>query len=311
MKKIFTLMALAFVAMSMNAQTRKTLWEGSLELGNSWPSVQIPVSDLGSCKVGDAFIITVSKADNAINTGWQWGPQVFINLDWKTLFSAKTLTDGATDIEVKFTLSDEELAKLGTGQEVEVQGMNAVVAKVELETNETIEYEAEGTVIPMDDYKQIYKDQLAGYSGKDKLVFTYKIEGSTDYVDPEDGATKSVIGWGIGAIRSLTEKVEVASLSVKGIGEYSVTLTMDEVQAALDDTNTEYNTNGLAMRLWDCQNAKGSAVSIVAYHVVSTGISEIQAEKAQSTAIFNLAGQQVSKAQRGIYIQNGKKYIAK
>jgi hypothetical protein len=46
-------------------------------------------------------------------------------------------------------------------------------------------------------------------------------------------------------------------------------------------------------------------------YVPATGISEIQAEKAQSAAIFNLAGQQVSKAQKGIYIQNGKKYIAK
>ncbi|MBO5624820.1 MAG: hypothetical protein J5953_03395 [Prevotella sp.] len=307
MKKFFTLLAAVMMAVSMNAQSRTTLWEGSLEFGSTWPSVQIPVSSLGSYKVGDAFIITVSKADNAINTGWEWGPQVFINLDWKTLFGAKNLTNGATDFEVKFTLSEEEYEKLGAGTEVEVQGMNAVVTKVELETNEVIEYEATGTAIEMDEYKQIYKDQLASYSGNDKLVFTYKIEGVTDY--EEGGETKSVIGWGIGAIRSLGGNVEVASLPVKGIGEYSVSYTIDELQAAINDTNTEYGTNGLVLQMWNCKDAIGSAVSIIAYRVAGTDINAVTSQKLQPTVIYNLAGQKVNAQYKGVVIKNGKKIM--
>lgn len=310
MKKIFTLITVMLIAVSTNAQTRRTLWEGSLTMDNSWPSVQISKNDLLPYKTGDALIITISSADNTINTGWQWGPQVFVNCDWKTLFGAKTLTNGETNIEVVFTLSDEEVSQINGGSEIEVQGMNVVVTKVELEENETIEYETTGTELEMDSYGQIYKDQLTDYSGKDKLVFTYKVEGSTDYTEGEESG--SVIGWGIGAIRSLGGNVEVASIGVKGIGEYNIQFTMDDLQGAIEDTNTTYNTNGIAFAMWNCKNAIGSRVSIVAYKAVSTGIEKVVSETGNVNApIYNLAGQRVNASYKGVVIQNGKKFFQK
>ena len=41
-----------------------------------------------------------------------------------------------------------------------------------------------------------------------------------------------------------------------------------------------------------------------------TGINGVEATTAKG-AIYNLNGQRVEKAQRGIYIQNGKKFIVK
>ena len=40
----------------------------------------------------------------------------------------------------------------------------------------------------------------------------------------------------------------------------------------------------------------------------TTGISELNSDAA-STPLYNLQGVRVEKAQRGVYIQNGKKYV--
>lgn len=70
MKKLFTLVMMALVAVGVNAQTRTTVWEGEQAMDSSWPYVAVKVADLGAVKKGDALIITVSKADNSINTDW-------------------------------------------------------------------------------------------------------------------------------------------------------------------------------------------------------------------------------------------------
>ena len=109
-----------------------------------------------------------------------------------------------------------------------------------------------------------------------------------------------------------------------------VVFTLKELKEALDapgfykDEATGENVPTDSGLNWNCwgfdDKCTSTRTSVTIYEVVgfsgegyvpATGISEIQAEKAQGAAIFNLAGQQVSKAQKGIYIQNGKKYIAK
>jgi hypothetical protein len=47
------------------------------------------------------------------------------------------------------------------------------------------------------------------------------------------------------------------------------------------------------------------------YTITSTGIQEVKKFEATDGAIYNLAGQRVSNAQKGIYIVNGKKVIIK
>lgn len=52
-------------------------------------------------------------------------------------------------------------------------------------------------------------------------------------------------------------------------------------------------------------------VKLVKHSDVPDSISTINSNQAQDNAIFNLAGQRVEKAQKGIYIQNGRKIIVK
>lgn len=54
-----------------------------------------------------------------------------------------------------------------------------------------------------------------------------------------------------------------------------------------------------------------AAVGVTAFESTSSGIENINAEIANDTPIFNIAGQRVEKAVKGIYIQNGKKFIVK
>ena len=44
---------------------------------------------------------------------------------------------------------------------------------------------------------------------------------------------------------------------------------------------------------------------------IETAISEINGAAAENGAIYNLAGQRVNKAQKGVFIVNGKKVIVK
>ena len=41
------------------------------------------------------------------------------------------------------------------------------------------------------------------------------------------------------------------------------------------------------------------------------GIKAVETQKAESNVIYNLAGQRISKMQKGIYIVNGKKVLVK
>lgn len=51
MKKLFTLVFAAFVAVSVFAQSRITLWEGEKTMDADWPSVEVSLSNLTQPKL--------------------------------------------------------------------------------------------------------------------------------------------------------------------------------------------------------------------------------------------------------------------
>ena len=69
-------------------------------------------------------------------------------------------------------------------------------------------------------------------------------------------------------------------------------------------------TNIKAFRAYIDAKETGSEVKMF-IDGLETSISEIMGEKAESGAIYNLAGQRVQKAQKGIYVINGKKVLVK
>ena len=276
MKKFFTLIVMALMAVGVNAETLP--WEGEVVFDNWDANLQVDKSVFASAKAGDKIMITAAPVEVS---SWQWGAQVYVKTlrgGWAIICNtiaateAKTYSVEITDDEIEIEEEKEDKSKVTVKTTMlselkeyglAIQGMASKITKVELYS--VPEYEETGTSLEFNEWGQIFKSQLADYSGDDKVVITYKIEGSTDY---EEGGTKgSVIGWGIGSIASLGGNVKLADLSIQGIGEYSISFTMNELADALDDTNTQYNTNGFGVQFWSCKNATGSLVSIVAYKV--------------------------------------------
>ena len=56
-------------------------------------------------------------------------------------------------------------------------------------------------------------------------------------------------------------------------------------------------------------NAPASGVKVYTFGVDATGINDLNLDLNLNETIFNLAGQKVSKAKKGVYISNGKKVL--
>ena len=73
-------------------------------------------------------------------------------------------------------------------------------------------------------------------------------------------------------------------------------------------------TNMQAFRAYIFNKDKSTGGNVKMYiedEGIETSISEINGEAVENGVIYNLAGQRVNKAQKGIYIQNGKKVLVK
>jgi aspartokinase len=68
----------------------------------------------------------------------------------------------------------------------------------------------------------------------------------------------------------------------------------------------EYTITGIVVPFNDTVE-----IAVTAMESTPTGIENINAEIANDAPIFNIAGQRVEKAVKGINIQNGKKFIVK
>ena len=172
MKKFLLSILSVLVATTSFAASRTTLWEGEQTFDSSWPSVQISTSDLSGLQAGDEFVVTVGKADDSINPEWQWGPQVFINADWASVCSAQSISNGEANIEVIFTVDADQVAKILAASEIEVQGMNAVVTKVELQSGSG---SGATEALPLDTDDALGSGWNSSYSAATKTI-TYESE---------------------------------------------------------------------------------------------------------------------------------------
>ena len=299
MKKLFTLIAALVCAVCVNAQTRTTLWEGSMTFGNTWPSIAIPTSEFATAKVGDKIIVTVDKADNSINSEWQWGPQVFVNVDWNNLVDqvTGTFTDGATNFEHKCEITAGGLENLKSGSQVEIQGMNVVVSKVELEssveTKSTAIWEGECSFGNWENGFSIEAEKFANVNAGDAIEFVY----TTDDNNPNTW-------WQFKTIFSGTETTlegNKADLNdwdcatvAKGSTTYKIVLTENDV-------------TGLKEKGMYVNGYFNIVTKVNLIQPVSTSISNTLAPaKAENNVRYNLLG---VKNGNGVYIMNGKKYL--
>lgn len=361
MKKIFTLMALAFVAMSMNAyeitlwetggedkvrlNSDDAVWQNSFDFGSNpdgWIQYYF-LSDEGvelskaGAVAGDKMVF-YAKMNN--ESGYQvqifeghWG-------DMYKWFSNEAATDpekgltatvvdlnaeGSFSLELTQEILDAAFKKQWWGGSFVLQGYGIEITKVVLvkegETPEEPLYENVDII--------------------DRFSYTWNKTESIAHND-DKSITFNAVSWGgLAAYYAVKENPEDESSQEIGadwteydgivfeFAEPTKVNTQILIQPIKGDDVSAWGDVGITSLTCmfegkDVSNVKQIALQTSAETTLvitkiyflkktnSTSVRKIDAQKIQTNAtIFNLAGQQVSKAQKGIYIQNGKKYIAR
>lgn len=324
MKKIFTLIAAALMAVGANAG-EVTLWEGEA-LVNGWGNQPTFLSDTGTelktagALVGDKVRFYVDSYDE----GWQvqlieghWGPTYAV-------YAGTALTDEKTgeplnnivvdlattpylEIELTQEILDAAYTQKWWGGVFLLNGDgNVKVTKVTLNT--ALDWSTEAKTIAFNDGGFIAASEFEGLNDKAKIQFTYTVTGELG----------SKAGWGIGRIGCNDEagtdgapSYVVGTLSATASGEDLVYgCFYEDIKKALEVT-----PDGIVFQVWNFDDGaiQGVRVKVEAFDVVTDGINGVATtvKAAADGSMYNLAGQKVSNSYKGVVIQNGKKFINK
>lgn len=308
MKKLFTLIVAAFMAVSVNAQT-----ETPLVLGGGW--------NAGFAGDADVYDFTISKqwgaAEFACNVNSADYPKYIlefedplpanfqVNYTWKTSADAegeatpaygRAVGDGTTKKFELFFDQEQHPYIVGVGvQHTDEEEVNLKVKKLTLVGADATEKKIDPTftgwagtdntvvykgVVSFD--KQYQQLAINGLAGKSDVTVKVKLAGPTPNVqmcvDYEEGSEWPQFN---GSGETIFTTKEGGVIKTMGI-QYT------------DDKNP-------------------AKVSVLGAWLISTttGISNIENVKLQDGKAFNLAGQQVAKGYKGIVIKNGKKMVIK
>ena len=92
----------------------------------------------------------------------------------------------------------------------------------------------------------------------------------------------------------------------------TISLKYDPTHAGVEMKGILYIMYNDQMLTYDLTGLAVSQAKIDELHGISTGIENVEAEGAtQNGVMFNVAGQRVNGAAKGLVIKNGKKYIVK
>lgn len=310
MKKLFTLILAAFMAVSVNAQT-----ETPLVLGGGW--------NAGFAGDADVYDFTISKqygaAEFACNVNSADYPKYIlefeeplpanfqVNYTWKTSADAegeatpaygRAVGDGATK---KFELAFDAEHPYIVG--VSVQHTDAEEANL-----------------------KVKKLTLVGADGSEKQVdVTFTAWAGTDNTVSYKGVVSFNKLWqqlainGLAGKNNVTVKVKLAEptpnvqMCVDYDGSSSEWPSFNGSDEITFTTKEGVAIKTVGIQYTDSEN-KPAKVSVLGAWLVSTptGISKVEnLEVAKAGKSFNLAGQQVGKGYKGIVIKNGKKVIVK
>ena len=308
MKKLFTLIVAAFMAVSVNAQT-----ETPLVLGGGW--------NAGFAGDADVYDFTISKqwgaAEFACNVNSADYPKYIlefedplpanfqVNYTWKTSADAegeatpaygRAVGDGTTKKFELFFDQEQHPYIVGVGvQHTNEEEVNLKVKKLTLVGADATEKKIDPTftgwagtdntvvykgVVSFD--KQYQQLAINGLAGKSDVTVKVKLAGPTPNVqmcvDYEEGSEWPQFN---GSGETIFTTKEGGVIKTMGI-QYT------------DEKNP-------------------AKVSVLGAWLISTttGISNIENVKLQDGKAFNLAGQQVAKGYKGIVIKDGKKMVIK
>ena len=172
--------------------------------------------------------------------------------------------------------------------------------------------------------------QVKEIFGDDAVVYAYSDAGEADATTVNFNTAETKITANVPVLVKATKastKIEVDNVTVKTgeakaagtnfdfVGNYAGQVTIAAGDwfvsgGKLYESTGATTIKGFRAYLKD-KNPAGSGEVKLYIDGVATAISEINADVQESGVIYNLAGQRVSKATRGIYVKNGKKVVVK
>lgn len=306
MKKLFTLMAAAFMAVSVNAQT-----ETPLVLGGGW--------NAGFAGDADVYDFTVSKlygaAEFACNVNSADYPKYIlefeeplpanfqVNYTWKTSADAeataafgRAVGDGTTKkFELTFDQEHPYIVNVSV-QHTDDKEVNLKVKKLTLVGADASEKQVDPT--------------FTGWAGTDNTV-SYK--GVVSF----DGLYQQLAINGLAGKSNVTVKVKLAepTPNVQMCVDYEEGSDWPQFNGSDETTFTTKEDaviKNVGIQYTDPEKNPAKVSVLGAWLITTTtGISNIENVKLQDGKAFNLAGQQVAKGYKGIVIKNGKKMVLK
>lgn len=309
MKKLFTLMAAAFMAVSVNAQT-----ETPLVLGGGW--------NAGFAGDADVYDFTVSKlygaAEFACNVNSADYPKCIlefedplpanfqVNYTWKTSADAegdatpaygRAVGDGATKkFELYFGKEHPYIVNVSV-QHTDDKEVNLKVKKLTLVGADASEKQVDAT--------------FTGWAGTDNTV-SYKGVVSFDKLYQQLAIN------GLAGKSNVTVKVKLAEptpnvqMCVDYEGDIHEWPQFNGSDETTFTTKEDAVIETMGIQYTDPENNPAKVSVLGAWLITTTtGISNIENVKLQDGKCFNLAGQQVAKGYKGFVIKNGKKMVIK
>lgn len=308
MKKLFTLMAAAFMAVSVNAQT-----ETPLVLGGGW--------NAGFVGEADVYDFTISKqwgaAEFACNVNSADYPKYIlefedplpanfqVNYTWKTSADAegvataafgRAVGDGTTKkFELTFDPEHPYIVNVSV-QHTDDKEVNLKVKKLTLVGADASEKQVDPT--------------FTGWAGTDNTV-SYK--GVVSF----DGLYQQLTINGLAGKSNVTVKVKLAepTPNVQMCVDYEEGSDWPQFNGSDETTFTTKEDaviKNVGIQYTDPEKNPAKVSVLGAWLITTTtGISNIENVKLQDGKAFNLAGQQVAKGYKGIVIKNGKKMVLK
>ena len=290
MKKLFTLMVMALVAMSVSAKS-VVLWEGEAVFDNWSTNVKIDKENFASVKAGDKLVITAAPVEVS---SWQWGGQVFVKTTrtgWAAIaetisvsaegvynveISDKAITieegEGDTKTNVETTMLDE-LKNYGLA----IQGMASKVTKIELvpapEIKETkVLSTTEAVFDNWSTNVKIDKENFASVKAGDKLVITAApVEVSSWQWGGQVFVKTTRTGWA-----AIAETISVSAEGVYNVEISDKAITIEEGEG---DTKTNVETTML-----DELKNYGLAIQGMASKVTKVELIIYKSEDEEATA---------------------------
>lgn len=269
MKKIFTLFACAFAALSANAQVT-TIFQGTIEAPDWNASVTVADSKVqelvanGTIKIGSIISFEGKK------TASDYCSIALINSSWTSLIDGTT-GDGRTTLRfedgesstARFEVTQVFLDQVKGGfhlnghgytiREIKTQAPRSYKAAVDLSSQ-------------VDEWNKIRANAFNGYSDNARVRLTCTAAGTEKYP-----------GWGIGDVVSLAGNVKVGSLVPSGDGDFTTTFDFSELRPALLDGPDENGNYGLFFNLYG-QTSNGTVCTCTFKSLTIEEVSDFTGE---------------------------------